>query len=32
MNRPDGTDQRRLHFCRMLVADLLDKPEVDHVA
>src|SRR5882757_3962726 len=33
MNRPDGTPINSVYgFCRMLVADLLDKPEVDHVA
>jgi DNA polymerase-1 len=33
MNRPDGTPINAVYgFCRMLVADLLDKPEVDHVA
>jgi DNA polymerase-1 len=33
MNRPDGTPINAVFgFCRMLVADLLDKPEVDHVA
>src|SRR5216683_3968041 len=33
MNRPDGTPINAVFgFCRMLVADLLDKPEVEHVA
>ena len=33
MTRPDGTPVNAVYgFCRMLVADLLDKPEVDHVA
>jgi DNA polymerase-1 len=33
MNRPDGTPINAVYgFCRMLVADLLDKPDVDHVA
>src|ERR1700731_4373981 len=33
MNRPDGTPINAVYgFCRMLVADLLDKPQVDHVA
>src|SRR5262245_30416931 len=33
MSRPDGTPINAVYgFCRMLVADLLDKPEVDHVA
>src|SRR5215475_12530494 len=33
MNRPDGTPINAVYgFCRMLVADLLDKAEVDHVA
>ena len=33
MNRPDGTPINAVFgFCRMLVADLLDKPEVDHIA
>ena len=33
MNRPDGTPINAVYgFCRMLVADLLDKPEVDHMA
>ncbi len=33
MNRPDGTPINAVYgFCRMLAADLLDKPEVDHVA
>jgi DNA polymerase-1 len=33
MTRPDGTPINAVYgFCRMLVADLLDKPEVDHVA
>ncbi len=33
MNRPDGTAINAVFgFCRMLVADLLDNPEVDHVA
>ena len=33
MTRPDGTPINAVFgFCRMLVADLLDKPEVDHVA
>jgi DNA polymerase-1 len=33
MNRPDGTPINAVYgFCRMLVADLLDKPEVDHIA
>src|SRR5580692_6300394 len=33
MNRPDGTPINAVYgCCRMLVADLLDKPEVDHVA
>jgi DNA polymerase-1 len=33
MNRPDGTPVNAVYgFCRMLAADILDKPEVDHVA
>src|SRR5262245_24752988 len=33
MNRSDGTPTNAVYgFCRMLVADILDKPEVDHVA
>src|SRR5215831_1674481 len=33
MTRPDGTAINAVYgFCRMLAADLLDKPEVDHVA
>ncbi|HEY6983297.1 DNA polymerase I [Reyranella sp.] len=33
MNRPDGTPINAVYgFCRMLAADILDKPEVDHVA
>jgi len=33
MTRPDGTPINAVYgFCRMLVADLLDKPEVDHIA
>src|SRR4030095_9276873 len=33
MTRPDGTAINAVFgFCRMLVADLLDNPEVDHVA
>ena len=33
MTRPDGTAINAVFgFCRMLAADLLDKPEVDHVA
>ena len=33
MNRPDGTPINAVFgFCRMLVADLLDNPEVDHIA
>src|ERR1700756_850868 len=33
MNRPDGTPTNAVFgFCRMLAADILDKPEVDHVA
>ena len=33
MNRPDGTPINAVFgFCRMLAADILDKPEVDHVA
>ncbi|MFO1080140.1 MAG: DNA polymerase I [Reyranellaceae bacterium] len=33
MTRPDGTPINAVYgFCRMLVADLLDRPEVDHVA
>jgi DNA polymerase I len=33
MTRPDGVPINAVYgFCRMLVADLLDKPEVDHVA
>src|SRR5260370_36598989 len=33
MTRPDGTPINAVYgFCRMLVADLLDKPEADHVA
>jgi DNA polymerase I len=33
MTRPDGTPINAVFgFCRMLVADLLDKPEVDHIA
>src|SRR5215469_7794142 len=33
LNRPDGTPINAVFgFCRMLAADLLDKPEVDHVA
>ena len=33
MQRPDGTPVNAVFgFCRMLVADLLDNPEVDHVA
>lgn len=33
MNRPDGTPINAVYgFCRMLVADILDKPEVDHIA
>ena len=33
MTRPDGTPINAVYgFCRMLAADLLDKPEVDHVA
>src|ERR1700745_4024877 len=33
MSRPDGTPINAVYgFCRMLAADLLDKPEVDHVA
>ncbi|HSH99184.1 MAG TPA: DNA polymerase I, partial [Reyranella sp.] len=33
MTRPDGTPINAVYgFCRMLVADILDKPEVDHVA
>src|SRR5436190_4724496 len=33
MNRPDGTPVNAVYgFCRMLAADILDKPEVDHIA
>jgi DNA polymerase-1 len=33
MNRPDGVPVNAVYgFCRMLAADILDKPEVDHVA
>jgi DNA polymerase I len=33
MTRPDGTAINAVYgFCRMLAADLLDNPEVDHVA
>jgi DNA polymerase-1 len=33
MNRPDGTPINAVYgFCRMLVAKLLDNPEVDHIA
>src|SRR5690242_18636651 len=33
MNRPDGTPVNAVYgFCRMLADDILDKPEVDHVA
>jgi len=33
MNRPDGTPINAVFgFCRMLAADLLDNPEVDHIA
>ena len=33
MTRPDGMPINAVYgFCRMLVADLLDKPEVDHIA
>src|SRR4051812_6052453 len=33
ITRPDGTPINAVYgFCRMLVADILDKPEVDHVA
>src|SRR5499427_2960462 len=33
MNRSDGTPTNAVYgFCRMLVADILDKAEVDHVA
>src|SRR6187455_1317052 len=33
MSRPDGTPVNAVYgFCRMLAADILDKPEVDHVA
>src|ERR1700744_2201220 len=33
MSRPDGTPVNAVFgFCRMLVADLLDQPDVDHVA
>ncbi|CAN5919730.1 DNA polymerase I [soil metagenome] len=33
MNRPDGVPINAVYgFCRMLVADLLDRPEVDHIA
>src|SRR6201991_5170031 len=33
MNRPDGTPINAVYgFCRMLVADLLDRPELYHVA
>src|SRR5437899_12196709 len=33
MNRADGTPINAVYgFCRMLVADPLDKPEVDHIA
>src|SRR5437763_2011232 len=33
MTRPDGTPINAVYgFCRMLAADLLDKPEVDHIA
>ena len=33
MNRPDGTPINAVFgFCRMLVADLLDNPEIDHIA
>ncbi len=33
MNRPDGTAINAVFgFCRMLAADLLDNPEVDHIA
>ena len=33
MTRPDGVPINAVYgFCRMLVADLLDKPEVDHIA
>ncbi|UYN94427.1 MAG: DNA polymerase I [Enhydrobacter sp.] len=33
MTRPDGTPINAVFgFCRMLVADLLDNPEVDHIA
>ena len=33
MTRPDGTPINAVYgFCRMLVADLLDNPEVDHIA
>ncbi len=33
MNRPDGTPINAVFgFCRMVVADLLDNPEIDHIA
>ena len=33
LTRPDGTPVNAVFgFCRMLAADLLDKPEVDHIA
>src|SRR5262245_35795960 len=33
LTRPDGTAVNAVFgFCRMLAADLLDKPEVDHIA
>ena len=33
MTRPDGTPINAVFgFCRMLVADLLDNPEIDHIA
>src|SRR5262245_48707735 len=33
ITRPDGTPINAVYgFCRMLAADLLDKPEVDHIA
>src|SRR5690349_8474810 len=33
MNRPDGTPTNAVFgFCRMLAADILDKPDIDHVA
>src|ERR1041384_6746822 len=33
MTRPDGVPINAVYgFCRMLVADILDKPEVDHIA